>query len=1179
MASSLLQESRKINSDSTNEELATHRAAEADDVRTLEDLVKRKAPLVTSDTRETPLHVAASKGSVNAIKWLLDSKVTSPFEKAKNGNTAAHYAAVCGHLPALQLLLTHNPSIGNQLAEQTDESGLTIASLAAVQGDEEMLQWIIEHFPKVASIPNTQGNLPIHFAAASGSVNMLKLLVKKCGKAMAESEDAHKTKPVYFAAQEGKIDALNYLINELGVDPIAIDEHQKCTVHAATQANQLETVQYLVSKFGPGSIIKPTADGATPLHIAAGLGHIGVLEYLLSKCQSNPEYVNVLDEIHATPAHDAVENGQTAALAVLLKYGADINIKDTEEKSPIDLATELNNTEILNLLTDFKQNGQAALIKYKRSNGKKNDSAQPSKARTAKEEAAEVSEAISKSAGIVAERQSRQLERQGSLQKMNEVADESLPQIEQNGGEKVDYQYGPMGDIYARPNKKGHKKAKKGRDDADGHVSGSQGDIDEPLILKKGKSLDSKPRPLRTSAEQGNGASADTVSNYSRPSRVKKYQDTESELSYHSGVSSSNSYTQQNLSASQQFPQPYAPYPMYPPMGLPMGPPMVMPYPTKHRSGSSIGSHDGMQPAYPMPPYGPFGMYPAPMPGYGGYYPPGQYPPYPPLGYYHPRTTEERMHMAELQKGAVMNRHYPMHGARRHGKREMSAESQSRLPRPDQDIGYGPTANTTGNTAPDGTQDYEDTEFHPPTPPITTKDGKEDTTNDVVKFDSNFIMVKKDQQGSSVSKVGETTLNPAKHKPLVYDGRYDQFIMTDSEDEGDVPEHCQVAFGAECAAILALACVVSFKGMDKQRNKKKTKQSNDKLNLSSTWDQPPTAVSKQKGSLSDLNNLTPQEFSNTEDLKSSDWSKTTAKNEEKPDELAPDSALKPGVQGQGFVSLSKQLGQKAISDSLWARNTSMFNIASTSLAGSRAGSRLSLNQTSDEEDDQSDENFGDTISIMEGIDPSKTISKKKSEAQQSQRSDQQREALTLESKPVEESKTSKKGKKSTKSKRASKTGKKERKKSTTGEKQEVAPDGTASGQNATGNDNQGVGLVEADNAKDSPEVVTGSSSSRAEIQSGKVVETTQQVSSGSAEIVLISPEGNLSQLKPAGESTPKQEAKAADTAERKDTASSKMLSTTAKQVTISSKQETITTNKNTTSDIVLTEMGQPLLKV
>ena len=41
------------------------------------------------------------------------------------------------------------------------------------------------------------------------------------------------------------------------------------------------------------------------------------------------------------------------------------------------------------------------------------------------------------------------------------------------------------------------------------------------------------------------------------------------------------------------------------------------------------------------------------------------------------------------------------------------------------------------------------------------------------------------------------------------------------------------------------------------------------------------------------------------------------------DMLSPDSAMKSSLQGQGFVSLSKQLGQKMISDSLWARNTSM----------------------------------------------------------------------------------------------------------------------------------------------------------------------------------------------------------------------------------------------------------------
>ena len=60
----------------------------------------------------------------------------------------------------------------------------------------------------------------------------------------------------------------------------------------------------------------------------AGLGHISVLEFLLSKL-SNKKDVNILDDIHATPAHDAVENGQIDALAVLLKYGADMSIMDS----------------------------------------------------------------------------------------------------------------------------------------------------------------------------------------------------------------------------------------------------------------------------------------------------------------------------------------------------------------------------------------------------------------------------------------------------------------------------------------------------------------------------------------------------------------------------------------------------------------------------------------------------------------------------------------------------------------------------------------------------------------------------------------------------------------------------------------------------------------------------------
>ena len=36
-----------------------------------------------------------------------------------------------------------------------------------------------------------------------GELDILKLLIKKCGKQMAEKQDSRQTKPVYFASQEG----------------------------------------------------------------------------------------------------------------------------------------------------------------------------------------------------------------------------------------------------------------------------------------------------------------------------------------------------------------------------------------------------------------------------------------------------------------------------------------------------------------------------------------------------------------------------------------------------------------------------------------------------------------------------------------------------------------------------------------------------------------------------------------------------------------------------------------------------------------------------------------------------------------------------------------------------------------------------------------------------------------
>lgn len=63
------------------------------------------------------------------------------------------------------------------------------------------------------------------------------------------------------------------------------------------------------------------------------------------------------------------------------------------------------------------------------------------------------------------------------------------------------------------------------------------------------------------------------------------------------------------------------------------------------------------------------------------------------------------------------------------------------------------------------------------------------------------------------------TLNPSKATAEIYDGRYDQFIMTDLEDDIEIEDNMNVGLLAEAAAILAIGCVAGLKGLSRIRKK------------------------------------------------------------------------------------------------------------------------------------------------------------------------------------------------------------------------------------------------------------------------------------------------------------------------------------------------------------------------
>lgn len=97
--------------DSPIEHIPTHQAAARNDVSELAELVQQGSQIVGPESRETPLHAAAKKGATDTLKWLLEQKTVSPLEKAGNGNSAAHYAAVYGHLEALKVYWQTDTSV------------------------------------------------------------------------------------------------------------------------------------------------------------------------------------------------------------------------------------------------------------------------------------------------------------------------------------------------------------------------------------------------------------------------------------------------------------------------------------------------------------------------------------------------------------------------------------------------------------------------------------------------------------------------------------------------------------------------------------------------------------------------------------------------------------------------------------------------------------------------------------------------------------------------------------------------------------------------------------------------------------------------------------------------------------------------------------------------------------
>lgn len=87
-------------------------------------------------------------------------------------------------------------------------------------------------------------------------------------------------------------------------------------------------------------------DDRSSIHIAVLIGHQGILKVLLG--YSSKETINFLNKKFESPLHLAVINNDISSVKLLVESGADINQKNKEGYTPLDLSKNTDNNLFLN---------------------------------------------------------------------------------------------------------------------------------------------------------------------------------------------------------------------------------------------------------------------------------------------------------------------------------------------------------------------------------------------------------------------------------------------------------------------------------------------------------------------------------------------------------------------------------------------------------------------------------------------------------------------------------------------------------------------------------------------------------------------------------------------------------------------------------------------------------------
>lgn len=171
--------------------------------------------------------------NASGVRTLLN-RGFDPNTRDENGQTGL-MLALREPSPKVVQVLMESPQLNVDLANAKDETPLMLAS---IKGQQDLVVQLLKRDAAV----NKTGWAPLHYAASSGQLSIMKLLLEN--HAFIDAQSPNGTTPLMMAAMYGSNDAVKLLLAE-GADTAMKNQLGMTAVDFAVKANRAESAELI----------------------------------------------------------------------------------------------------------------------------------------------------------------------------------------------------------------------------------------------------------------------------------------------------------------------------------------------------------------------------------------------------------------------------------------------------------------------------------------------------------------------------------------------------------------------------------------------------------------------------------------------------------------------------------------------------------------------------------------------------------------------------------------------------------------------------------------------------------------------------------------------------------------------------------------------------------------------